>query len=156
MIDQELQKISNYKVESNAITIEDVEQTTGITRDFSVFALQKSLNVKQLKTSLSISKRLLESGENINVVIAVLFAHFRKLLTAATMKQKGNNINQIKEMMKLSDFQSRDIVTGMTNYTIVQIKSAIRLLHELDISVKTSAVSDIPGLQMVCYKICSN
>lgn len=156
MIDQELQKISNYKVDGGAITIEDVEQTTGITRDFSVFALQKSLTARQLKTSISISKILLESGENINVIVAVLFAHFRKLLIAASMKQKGNDISQIKKMMKLSDFQSRDIVAGMANYSVGQIKSAIRLLHELDISVKTSAVSDIPGLQMICFKICSN
>ena len=154
-LDQELNKIINFKNDNTTITIDDLEQTTGISRDASVFALQNALARRQLGASLKASKRLLDAGQNIISINAVLFAFFKKMLIAASLKQRGNNRRQIAEQMKLGDFQLKEIFETMNNFSIKQIESIIVLLHQIDIEAKTSAVLDEPGLQMLCYKICA-
>jgi DNA polymerase-3 subunit delta len=154
-LDQELNKIINFKNDNTTITIDDLEQTTGISRDASVFALQNALARRQLGASLKVSKRLLDAGQNIISINAVLFAFFKKMLIAASLKQRGNNRRQIAEQMKLGDFQLKEIFETMNNFSVKQIESIIALLHQTDIEAKTSAVLDEPGLQMLCYKICA-
>lgn len=153
-IEQELDKISNFKTTATTITIEDLEQTTGISRDESVFALQKALAHRKLEHSLRIAQRLLEAGHDSNEINAILFAHFRKALIASSLKQRGQNPKQIAESMKLPDFQLRDITETLSFFNYQQIKLIISLLHQMDIEAKTSTKSDKAGLQMLCYKIC--
>lgn len=154
ILNQELKKVVDFKNDQSKITFEDIEQTTGSSKEGSVFALQRALSHRQLGTSLKISKQLIDSGLNINFITAILFSHFRKIIIAASLKQKGKNKQQIAEDMHLSSFQLRDIFETLNSFNYNQIKMVIRELHNLDVASKTSAVSEGPGLQMLCYKIC--
>jgi len=153
-IEQELSKIFNYKTDDLPIRAEDVEQITGISRQFNVFALQDALSQKNLKKSLQVSSVLLQSGENITRLISVLFAQYRKLLLASYLRQKGMTPNQIRERMHLSDFQYKKITAGLAKTNFEQIKQVIHLLQNADIQIKTSSISEPSVLQMLCYKIC--
>lgn len=153
-LNQEITKIIDFKNEITNITIEDIEQITGISREVSVFALQKSLARRQLGQSLKIGKQLLEAGQNINYITAVLFAFFRKLLIVASLKEKGKQKQEIVESLNLSDFQFKEINETLNNFSMTQLKKAIKYLHEVDLASKTSTIDDGSGLQMLCYKIC--
>jgi DNA polymerase-3 subunit delta len=153
-LNQELIKVADFKNETTAITIEDIEQTTGASKEISVFALQKALSHRQLSTSLKISKQLIDSGQNINFITAILFSHFRKLIIADSLRQKGKTSQQIADDMHISSFQLKGIFETLKSFNHKQIKGIVEELHNFDVDSKTSAVSDGPGLQMLCYKIC--
>jgi len=154
-LNQEIEKIISFKNDDTPITVDDLEQTTGLTKEYGIFALQNALSARQTGNSLRISQRLIESGENINAIIAVLFAYFRKMLIAASLRSKGNNASQIRGQMQLSEYQARGILRALSNFSLLQIKQVIAILQDTDMGVKTSAFSDGPGLQMLCYRICN-
>ncbi|HGY55565.1 MAG TPA: DNA polymerase III subunit delta [Caldithrix abyssi] len=153
-IEQELAKIFNYKIDDRSILAEDVEQITGISRQFNVFALQEALSKKDLKRSLLIGSHLMRSGQSITMLISILFAFYRKLLLAAFYRQKGFTPAQIREQMHISEFQYRGIAAGLSKTNFGQIKSVIGYLQDADIQAKTSSVAETSLLQMLCFKIC--
>ena len=153
-IEQELEKIFNYKTGERAIHAGDVEQITGISRQFNVFALQEALSQKNLKKSLLISSHLMQSGENLVRLISVLFAFYRKLLLAAYLRRKGLTPVRLREQMRMSEFQYRGIAAGLSKSNFKQIKNVISLLQNVDMQAKSSGISELSLLQMLCYKIC--
>lgn len=153
-LDQELKKIVAYKSDDTSITIEDLEQTTGISKEANVFSLQRALANRQLETSLKIAARLLDSGTDISMINAVLFAFFRKLLQVQSLQSKGSNRKEIGEQMHLRDFQMKEIFAALSVFNGTQTKQIIGLLQQVDVSAKTSAMRSDASLQMLCYKIC--
>jgi DNA polymerase-3 subunit delta len=150
----ELKKARDFKNDDSDITIEDLEQTTGISKDFSIFALQNALAHKQLNTAIKICNNLLDAGQNINLILSILYAFFRKILIASSLNQKGTNRQQIASAMGLAEFQFKEIYNALNKFNSKQIHHILHLLHEADIAAKTSMIDEKPGLQMLCYKIC--
>jgi DNA polymerase III delta subunit len=56
--------------------------------------------------------------------------------------------------MSLTEFQFKDIYNALNKFNPDQLHGIIHLLHDIDITLKTSAVEEKAGLQMLCYKIC--
>ncbi|MEJ2054039.1 MAG: DNA polymerase III subunit delta [Calditrichaceae bacterium] len=150
----ELKKLRDFNNDNSNITVEDIEQTTGISKDFSVFALQNALAQRQIAASLKTGNNLLDSGQNINLIVAVLYAFFRKILIASSLKSRGKGRQQIAQEMGLNEFQFKDIYNALNKFNPGQINNVINILHQADINAKTSAIEEKPGLQMLCYKIC--
>ena len=150
----EIEKVRDFKNDDTIISIEDLELTTGISKDFSVFALQNALAQRQLNAAIKICHNLLDAGQNINFIISILYAFFRKILIASSLKQKGSDRKQIAAEMGITEFQFKEIYGALSKFNSDQINKIIHLLHESDIAAKTSVINDKPGLQMLCYKIC--
>lgn len=151
---QEINKILSFKGDSTPITIADLEQTTGISKEANVFTLQRALARRQLKTSLKTAARLTETGTDVTALNAVLSAFFRKLLQVSSLKSKGKDRRQIAEAMHMRDFQLKETYEALTHFNLRQIESVIAFLHEVDIATKTSAGDKNALVQMLCYKIC--
>ncbi len=151
---QEINKIIDFKGDSTPITITDLEQTTGISKETNVFTLQRALARRQLKTSLKTAARLTETGTDITALNAVLSAFFRKLLQAASLQSKGKDRRQTAEAMHIRDFQLKEIYEALTFFNLRQIEQILGILHETDIAAKTSGGDKNSLVQMLCYKIC--
>jgi len=153
-LDQEIEKIINYKNDSSQISVSDIEQVTGISREANLFALQKALAKKQLAASLKIANHLLESGYDVSAVNAVLFKFFQRALIAASLRRRGLDKRAIDGQMKMQSFQMREVYEALQHFSLEGLKSVIHLLHETDIASKTSAQAARPALEMLCFKIC--
>jgi len=153
-LQQEIQKIINYKNDRSVITVEDVIKITGLTKDANIFALQKALAKRDLSGSLKISKNLTESGHDLSNIISVLFTFFRRVLIAGSLRQRGMNPKQISAEMHLREFQSRELFVTLQNFNNLQIERIIGFMNALDIQIKSSSVNAESVLQLLCYKIC--
>ena len=155
IIENEIEKILNYKNNDTTITIDDLIQTTGASKQANIFTLQNALGGNQLGLSLKISKSLIESGENISGINAILFAFYRKVMIVSSLKVLGKNHRQITEETKLGDFQLKNIFPIAERYSPKQIGKIIQLLKNLDMDIKTSNISEKHALNMLCYNICN-
>lgn len=153
-LEQEIEKIINFKNDQSKITINDIEQVTGISREANLFALQKALAKKQFALSLKIANHLLECGFDISSINSVLFKFFQRALIAASLRHRGMDNKAIESQMKMQAFQMREVYDAVNNFSLERLKGVIHLLHEADIAAKTSAQSARPALEMLCYKIC--
>ena len=154
MLKNELEKLINFKGEPAAITIDDVQNTSGMYREANVFTLQKALSRRQLAKSIEISHLLLESGADETMINAVLFAFFRKLLIVATLRRQKLSPAQIKQKLHLYDFQLRDFMDALRFFNFEQVKKVIVLLHRFDLGQKGIQAENRDNLEVLCYKIC--
>jgi DNA polymerase-3 subunit delta len=150
----ELDKLQDYKNDTSPITIDHIRNVTGLTKDSSVFSLQDALGHKDLEKSLRISNQLLESGENINLVLGVLFSFFKRLIQVQELNINGLDRRQIAETLRLRDFQVRDLMEVLKFYETDQLEKVILYLANTDNDIKTSRSDDKSALLMLCYNIC--
>ncbi len=155
VIENEIEKIVNFKNDESKITIDDLIQTTGASKQANIFTLQNALAGKQLGLSLKISKNLIESGENINGIIAILFAFYKKVMIVSSLKALGKNRREIGDETKFGDFQLKNIFPVTERFSQKQIGNIIQLLKNLDIDIKTSSVTEKHAINMLCYNICN-
>ncbi|MBN2423799.1 MAG: DNA polymerase III subunit delta [Calditrichaceae bacterium] len=153
-LEQELKKIYSYKGEQKEITLADIEQTTGLTNDFDIFALQDAILEINFMKCLKISKQLLDSGYYIHPMIASLFTFFRKYLQVRLLSGRISDPDLIKKV-QIREFQLKKYRKGFHNFTAEKIRQAIILLHRLDVATKSTNMDNFDSLQMYFYKICS-
>lgn len=146
-IDHEINKIIEYKSDSSEIKEEDIVAVTGMSKEYNVFTFQKALSNRNLNLGFKISKKLLDSGENINLILAVIFNYFKKVLILA---KSPNNTGHLK----ISDFQRKEMLTTLKNFDQSSLEKILNLLNKLDRSVKNSTKSDWSVIQSLCYNIC--
>ncbi len=160
LIENEINKILNYKNDDSIITVDDLLQTSGTSKQVSIFALQDALAAKKIADSLMVSKKMLESGESVIGIINVLFAFYRKVMIVASLKALGRNQGQIIKETGLGDFQVKKAYAVTQRHSMTQIGRIIELLQKADIELKTSNARDKHRLEkhvlnMLCFNICS-
>ncbi len=153
-IEHELQKVNEFKSDDSEINVDDIIAVTGMSKEYNVFTLQNALINKNLKTSFLIAKKLMEKGENINLIISVLFNYFRKALTVLKLKSGGKDLLSIYRELKINSYQQRDISATIKIFNLQKLENVINLFHLIDKKVKSTAFTDWAILQNLCYSIC--
>jgi DNA polymerase-3 subunit delta len=146
-IDHEINKIIEYKSDNSEITENDIIAVTGMSKEYNVFTFQKALSSKNLIQGFKIGKKLMDSGENINLILAVIFSFFKKVWIVS--KSPANS-----GKLKLSDFQLREIKAVQKNFDQNSLEKILNLLNSLDRALKKSTLSDQAVLHSMCYNIC--
>ncbi|NOX89417.1 MAG: DNA polymerase III subunit delta [Calditrichaeota bacterium] len=154
ILKNEIEKVISFKGEKTAITVDDLQETSGMYRETNVFTLQRALAKKHLGKSIQISHQLAEAGFEPTAINAVLFAFFRKALMIASLRRQGLSAAQISQKMKLQDFQMREISDVLNYYSFSQLKKVVQLLHGFDKAQKGIDSTESPNLEILCYKIC--
>jgi len=146
-IDHEINKIIEYKSDNSEITEDDIVAVTGMSKEYNVFTFQKALGSKNLNLGFKIGKKLMDSGENINLILAVIFSFFKKVLIVSKSPDRYKDL-------KLSDYQLKEIKAVQKIYDPNSLEKILDLLNSLDRSLKNSSQSDLSVLHSLCYNIC--
>jgi DNA polymerase-3 subunit delta len=155
LIENEIQKIRNYKNDDSTITVDDLLKTSGETKQIGPFALQDALAVKNLQKSLKISKTIIETGSNVIGTIPILFAFFRKVMIVSSMLKQGKNLNQISKETGMSKYYlQQGIFSAAQRFSMEQLAKIIGILKKIDTDLKTSNISEAQAIYMLCFDIC--
>jgi len=154
-IDHELEKLANFMAGADTISADDVARLSGLSAEYNVFNLQRTLSLRDIKKSYVIIKRLIEAGDNIHMIMAVLFAHFRKTLLVSRMLEKNESPAAIKQALKMGDYQLRQIMQTKQKFSVDAIENVISFLQSLDKELKSSSLKDEYAAQSLCYNICT-
>ncbi len=152
MIENELDKIINYKPQGT-IGLDDIITATGMSREYNVFALQDALAVRDIRKSLKIATVLLENGENINMLLVILFGFFRKLSTYAVLRATAETQSYARAL-GVREFQLKKMNEALKRYNRPQLEKVLVLIQETDWKSKSSGEKSLPLMQMICYNIC--
>ena len=145
-IDHEINKIIEYKSDNSGISENDIIAVTGMSREHNVFTLQKALGNRNLVQGFKIGKSLIDSGENINLILVVIFSFFKKVWIVS----KSSNHSELK----LSDYQLKEIKTVQKNFDQNSLEKILNLLNSLDRALKKSTLTEQAVLHSMCYNIC--
>lgn len=131
-ISNELDKLMLNIPKSKQITILDVKEQIGISKEFDVFELQKMLGEKNFVKSALIINYL---SENLTanppvVIISSLYGYFNKVMI--TKCHVGKNDQELSRLTGVNPFFMKEYRTAANNYTLSQLYKIFGILKIAD------------------------
>ena len=138
VVTNELEKLFILVPSGGEITMQIVEDLTGINRQYNVYELQNSLAQKDIKSIQNITLYLASSDERSSLLIVIqnLFNFFTQLLIYK-QNNKGKTEAELLKLMHLSHaFFLKQFQIADKNYSITSVINIISLLREYDLKAK--------------------
>ncbi|MDR2834777.1 MAG: DNA polymerase III subunit delta [Bacteroidales bacterium] len=141
----------------NLVDIDDITNNIGISRQYNVFELEKSLSRKDATTTFKIVDYF---DKNIKanppeMVLPVLYSYFSKVMIVSLLKKEKNDF-ELATALGVNKFFINDYKMASVNYNIFKLMNIVGYLKEADLKSKgVDFVSDKKGdiLKELVYKI---
>jgi DNA polymerase III subunit delta len=155
-IANEIDKLAINLEPGKEITSDLVQKYIGISKEFNVFELQKSLIAKDVVKSNQIIIYFAANPKNnpIIPVISSLFSYFSKLLIAHHAKDKSERA--LASALGVNPFFVKDYIAGMRTYSLPKIISILNNIKTADLhskGVEVASVSEGEILKELVFKI---
>jgi len=133
----ELDKVIFSAVPGTSITVDDVEKNIGISKEYNAFEFQKALSTKDIYKANRIVNYFIENekSNSIQMIVAILVAYFRKILTFHTLENKSNQ-GEVAQKLGVSPYFVGDYLTAGRNYPLQKAVLVLSLLREYDLRSK--------------------
>ncbi|MCX7638147.1 MAG: DNA polymerase III subunit delta [Cyclobacteriaceae bacterium] len=132
----EIDKISIALQEGQTLTVNQVLDQVGVSREYNIFELQKAL-VRADRLAAARITAYFEANTKRNPVIpivAFLYSFFSKLLIASKLEKKDERT--IVNTLKINLYAARDYSMALTKYSTQKLLDNMRLLCETDLKLK--------------------
>lgn len=136
-ISNEVDKLILNVKKGDSITVDDVKDQIGVSKDFDVFELQKTLGEKNFGKSSLIIKYFSENATANHPVMVVgsLYGYFNKVfITAMNVKESDQNLAKLLGLG--TAFYVKDYRIAAKNYPIAQLKRIFQSLKKADLNSK--------------------
>ena len=116
------------------ITITDIEENVGMSRDYSAFELTKALSMKDTLKAFRIVQFFADSPRRfpIQMTMAALSNHFIRLLRYHALLQEKIPRNEILAQLGINPYFGGEYDTSVRNYPVKKTMRIISLLKEYD------------------------
>jgi len=152
-IQNELDKLYSFVGERTAITVNDVQTVSGISREFSVFELQRAMGGRDLEKTFSITARMIEAGTSAVLMIVMLTRYYINLRKLLDLRQKGVPLNEQAAALGIKPFFLREYVDALDHYRQDELDNAILELTLADEQLKTTGQNPKRILQFMAASI---
>jgi DNA polymerase-3 subunit delta len=152
-IQNELEKLFTYMGERARVTVEDVADVVGVSRGFTVFDLQNAIGNKSLEDALRIVKRMIETGEQSQLVIVMLTRYFIILWKIQDMLKRSASEAEIIAATRVSPYYLKNYTEATKRFSPAQIECAFTVLLEADIQLKSTSPDPNHLLEMLVYSL---
>ena len=156
-IANELNKLFINIDKSKEISPELIEHYIGISKDYNVFELQKTLGKKDLLGTYKILSYFMPNQKDnpLVKVIPSIFPFFQKVLILKQLPASSDK-NTIASVLGVNPYFVQDYQVAAQNYSINKLIQIISLFREYDLKSKgvdSSAVGDGELMKEMFYKI---
>ncbi|TAK55371.1 MAG: DNA polymerase III subunit delta, partial [Bacteroidetes bacterium] len=152
VIQSEIEKLFIYVGDKGEISVEDVEEVVGISKQFNIFELQKALGSSNIGKSLEILEHMLDSGESAIGMNVLLTKYFQKIQLVHEFRSKKLNDFSLANSLGISSKFVGEYLQAAKNYSAMDIELCFRHLLEADEALKFSADEKVT-MTMLLYKI---
>lgn len=151
-VENELDKLKLYKIDSKVITREDVDAITMPTFEDEIFALTDAVIKNDVTKSLDLLGKFLERNyEEIQIVI-MLANQFRFLYQVKALNNKGNSFDKIASILGANPYRVKISLQNSYCYSLSDLLSYLRKLADLDEGIKLGKIDKRLGLELFLIK----
>lgn len=132
----EIKKLMIVLPQGTKITLKDIEDNVGISKDFNVFELQDALGKKDVYRANLIVHNMGQNPKTKSIVpmIAFLYTFFSKLLMVHSTNDKSNQA--LASLLGVHPFFIKDYLVAARNYSKAKCAYIIGFLREYDAKSK--------------------
>jgi DNA polymerase-3 subunit delta len=138
-LDNELEKLYTYLGRKRAIGADEVAEVVGLSREFSIFELQRAIGHRDTGRALEIGEHMLDGGETLTFTLVMLTSYFVSLLKVQELKRKGTSDRDMSSKIRVTNFFVREYVDAAAGFSRREIENAFCRLARADERMKTSS-----------------
>lgn len=131
--------LKNLPEGATSVSIADVEKNVGISRQFSIFELTKTLSVKNSASALKIAAHIGNSAKfAMPMAVSAIFGHFYKILKCEAYIQSNGTADSATKarILGVNPYFLKEYDVAMSNYPIRKTMAIISLLNDYDFKGK--------------------
>ncbi len=140
LVEGQLQKFAGFLNGQGEITSEIIENLSSSTKEYSIFELQDALSAGNKKKSLKIILNLLDSGNDILRISAMLSKYIYTLASAIEFKKTNVSEMEAAKKLQVSPYYYKKCVQARYMFNEKRIHNAAKALLNLELAVKTSSI----------------
>ncbi|MGE4288447.1 MAG: DNA polymerase III subunit delta [Salinivirgaceae bacterium] len=155
-VSKELEKLLVVIPKGGHITLKEVEENIGISKDFNVFELQNALGNRDVYKANLIINHMGQNPKTKSIIplIAVLYTFFVKILLVHSANDKSKT--GLASLLGVNPFFVSDYMQAARIYNVKRCVAIIGYLREYDTKSKgidTPTVDDMELMRELTYKI---
>lgn len=149
----EIDKLSIYVGDSNAITLKHVRELTANNREFDIFGVIDAMTAGDSEKSISKLRRMYASNKSAEFTSVGGFAfHFRRMFNAKVLQNKRMPAQQIANTLRI--FGDRNnYFNQLTRWSLPQISKVIQALARIDFESKTGQTNIPTAIEQLVLKV---
>jgi len=137
---QELQKLVLFAGSEATLTPQQVSQLASHSRSYNIFALTDSLGEAALPRRLAALDHLLDLGEPPARILTMLARQLRQLIRYKEAAPHSSPADLAK-LLKVPPGVVNKVARQARNFSLPTLQAHLQLLHQADLSLKTSAAN---------------
>lgn len=135
-LDNEINKLLIQVGENKEVDIPMIETNIGMSREYSVFELQKALGMRDTTKIFRIITHFNKNPKDNSIMktIPSLYSFFSKLYKLYSTRD--HSPRNIASMLRVNPYFANDYVTALRNYQPHQLDAIFGILHDYDLRAK--------------------
>ncbi len=155
-LDNEIDKLLIYIGDRREITGEDIGAVVGASKGYTVFDLQNCIGKKDVNAALSVLARMMQAGENAQLIIVMLTRFFTMMLRISELKEHRTPESQFAAELKISPYFLKQYLDYHAKLSPSDIENGFRALLSADAAMKSSIGDPRIVLDLLVYSLIKN
>lgn len=151
----EMEKIALYVGQRSTIEREDVQAVIAVEQEMSIFKLTDCLAGKDRARALDALQSLLHQGEHPLKILSMIARHYRLMVRANEMVQKGLTPPEAGKKVGINDFHLKVFVKQVQAFSPDRAQDCFGLLFKSDRKLKSSRISERIILEDMISRLCA-
>jgi DNA polymerase III subunit delta len=146
-IDADIAKLALY-AGPRTVRVADIDLHVTATRDASVFTMVDAIGRRQSDRALAELHRLIDQGEPVPRLVAMISRQFRLLIQVRELHESGDRADSIAARLRLHPFQAEKLVEQARSFSLPSLERAYADLVTLDEEVKTGRADQVTAIDL--------
>lgn len=155
-LQNEISKLLTYLGRPAAITADDVSSVVGVSREYTVFELQRAIGGRNRQRAAEIVDRMMEAGESPPWIIVMLTSYFLSLWRVRDLLRTGTSNAAIAGDLRVTPFRAQEYREAAERFTREEIEDAFSLLARADEQVKGASPDERLAMLECVLRIVGN
>lgn len=148
----EVEKLINYTLDRDTITIEDVDAVVTTQVTGKIFQMMDAIGLKQQDKALSLYYDLLSVREKPSHILFLLMRHLNILLQVKDLSSHGFAAQQITDNVGIPAFTIGKYISQTKNFTVDQLYKSLKVAADIEEQIKTGQIIDKIGVELMIIK----
>ena len=136
----ELDKLFVFIGDRNEITTDDVSSVVGMSKEYSVFELQRAIGTKDVARAVEIIHYMVEGGQSVPFVVVMLTNYFTAFWKLHEMRRKGVPPREQASAARIHPYFFQEYAESVSRFSQSEVERAFVLLAHADEQAKSTSL----------------
>jgi len=155
MLEQTLQQLSLYAGKDKPLVRADVEGALAGTRSHSIFELVDAISAKDVRGAIRHVDAMLEQREHPPVILGSIVRHFRQLVDAKAVADRGGGAQEIQAKLKVHEFVAKKLSEQVGRFDVPFLRESFEEFFRAELELKSTRIDPAVRLEALLMRLCA-